>query len=435
MAAEYGGAEYIEPLFDALWPAMSKRARHPVTGATISKPIELAPKAGLLNAYLYDPEVVMIWSKAMTYSHLSVWRDYINASPRRFAVISPSDKGREDQLAMLPSIPMWTEDTGFDPLKFVPAAASCRAALYPTNDRRNVPFMVHLPHLAHAHINHGDSDKASNASRFALAYDFVFVADPHAVSRFADANVPIQPDRILPVGASVIPGVEYRPDTSLQNVLYAPTFEGWNDATNFSSLGRAKAAMIEFAESHKQPLGMRPHHATGGRLKAYAATAKTLRSHATTLPNDKVQQFNWADVLVADVSGVTSEFLYTGKPIVIPVSKTGWLIRHIKSAKLHKFCYLWDYKEIGLGEFLASIADDPLRRARLARRRALYLNSETFEQSAALFERAVGYVMTTAEFRQDRHPKRTWEPSLEPDLGDLAAIGQRVREGSLVLRA
>lgn len=435
MSVPFDDEGAIAALWNALAPAI--QPRHPVSGVAFDPPASLVEQAGLLNAYLYDPEVVLVWSKTMTYAHLAVWRDYINASRRRFAIVCPSDKGNRRETDRVPSTPFWPADTGFDPLRFLPAAPSLQVLLYSTNDRKNYPFLVYLPTYMHVNIGHGDSDKLSSANRFVTAYDALIVADRHAIDRFIAADVPIPLDRFLPIGASVVDGAAFRPDPKpLRNVLYAPTFEGWTEEANFCSVDRIAGRLREFLAAANDRLIVRGHHAIGNRLPAYKETLKEIAEDAYSVGKDKAAQFNWSDVMICDVSGVLSEYLFTGRPIVIPAAAGDLLVlNQARAAGLDRYCYLWPHDEIGLDDFLISIAHDPKRAERLTRRDALYQGVTSFAEASALFDRAITFLMETHHFRRARSTLdrvvQAAAPVLPPELEVLA---ERVRSGEIVLR-
>jgi CDP-glycerol glycerophosphotransferase (TagB/SpsB family) len=114
-------------------------------------------------------------------------------------------------------------------------------------------------------------------------------------------------------------------------VLYAPTWTGHFADTNYCSLPVAEPLIRELLE-HKATIILRPHPYTSSdpesvrqlaRLEELLAVdqARYGRNHvwgaAATSGMSIVECFNRADAMVADVSSVISDFLYSGKPFVI----------------------------------------------------------------------------------------------------------------------
>lgn len=427
----------IDRLFDFYQPALKLAGRNPNTGASYKMPKSRRGKAQLLNFYLYNPQVVFFWSDIITFAHVNIWIDYIKASRFRFAICGPSLKGKTLEAAGLDNVPVFAWDEGFEPKGFLQTGRDLASIFFTVNRASNSTYIATLPQYLHVHIHHGDSDKAGSFSRLDMLYDHLIVADGNAVDRFRRAHIPIPPERFLATGGSVIPGVEVRQTKEpIRRILYAPTFEGWSAATNFGSVVRAGDRLADHIAADPSSVVVRAHYASGARQPAYKEKVKALSRAAQGGQKTKRDQFNWSDALLADVSGVLSEYLFTGKPIITPVSAADeWIRAHMKAHGLLKYVYLWDYKKQSLDEFLASIADDPLRPARERRRKKLYLGVESFKESARLFDEVIQLIvlrhrmkrtLATANFetRQDD----------EPDDPALAAIAREIAAGEAMLR-
>jgi hypothetical protein len=253
---------------------------------------------------------------------------------------------------------------------------SSRVALYPANTLKNM-HLLREPGIKHVFIGHGDSDKVSSINPFTRVYDEVWVAGRAARDRWARARVGVRDEAIVEVGRpqldAVHPGgsaVRSGPLT----VLYAPTWEGWNDDKFFSSITRMGPRLVRAlldmdpavrviykphpftgtrdpraARSHEQIVAMLS--AANSEPSALAhdpqltalttelegsdlavADARKLGAawsdrYWTALPESQhvvvsgprptlYECFDHADVLVSDVSSVVSDFLASGKPYV-----------------------------------------------------------------------------------------------------------------------
>jgi hypothetical protein len=100
--------------------------------------------------------------------------------------------------------------------------------LYPANSRENATSLRHRE-MQHYFINHGESDKVVNQSKFLMAYDKLLVAGPMAKSRLEMAGLPLRDNQVEFVGR---PQLEIFLEKNCQfgpvrNVLYAPTWDGF----------------------------------------------------------------------------------------------------------------------------------------------------------------------------------------------------------------
>jgi hypothetical protein len=206
---------------------------------------------------------------------------------------------------------------------------SVRVALYPAFGDRNAQLMRD-PRLAHVMILHGDSDKASSFNAIARSYDEIWVAGEVGIERYWDAGIDIPRSRFVIVGRPQVEGLAQGPLAQEPKVvLYAPTFEGYFDQNNYTSLAKMGPALAEWLVTRcpEAELWFKPHPSTGilipSMLGARGEVARILRqggdSNAVISDpgypiNDCLQR---ADVLVSDVSSVVTDFLYTERPIVV----------------------------------------------------------------------------------------------------------------------
>lgn len=259
---------------------------------------------------------------------------------------------------------------------------SARVALYAANTSKNL-HMLREPGVKHVFIGHGDSDKVSSINPFVRVYDQVWVAGRAARDRWSRAAVGVRDEAVVEVGRPQLDVVTLDPDRppapasvastgAPMTVLYAPTWEGWNDDTFFSSITQMGPRLVAMLlESHPDVrIIYKPHPFTGTRDKQAESAHRQIMARLAKAnvaapgvgaprqddaaapaprPGEPAQEsrrraaewaaewwaarsgshvvvaaggptlydcFNHADVLVADVSSVVSDFLASAKPYV-----------------------------------------------------------------------------------------------------------------------
>lgn len=407
-----------------------------LTNKAIPLPKSLEQKKQLLNYFLYQPEFVMVWSDTMTYAHLDVWKNLINSSKYKFAITAPSMKGRNyDKIGLL-NTPFYAWDEGFKPHNFLNVNSNLVSFFYFVNKAKNIKFITKYRDKLHVHFHHGDSDKAGSANRSEQIFDYLVVTDKNSIQRYHEKGILFDYDKFLPLGGIVLPGVKFfdKPSTNIKRILYAPTFEGWSEDQNFSSVKRSYEALKAY---NPEWLLVRGHHSIGTRNPDFKDILKELSSRNTQKIKDKESQFNWSDAIISDISGVTSEYLFTGKPIIIPIdSEVSWIYDYFSKTVMKNFCYVWDYKKYSLLEFLKSISDDPLYEERIKRRNQLYLGINNFSESLTLFENTLQYLKTKYTYKKILNddtfilPKET-NIKLSNSI-ELKNIVEEISQGNLV---
>jgi hypothetical protein len=435
--------DIVQRLWEHYEPALTELLVSQRTGAPVSMPADLNSKAQLLSFVLYDPHIALVWGDELAYSQLEIWRPYILASKRRIVTLSRALK-REGPVPGLKRTPSYSFKAGF-PISAGYAASSLSALIYITDKNENLGLMRAYPGLIHVCGHHGDSEKHSSFSRLPAAYDFLLVADAHSMMRYIRSDIHMATNRMIPIGNTVVADVEFTEERSeFSRLLYAPTFEGYSDSANFSSLKSGGASIAAWQDGTSRIALLRPHPGTGKRLPDYRTIATEFPKPAIASEiKGKAKQFNWSDFLVADISGVTSEYLFTGKPIVIPISESdGWKHDYVNGTNLKDYIYMWDYKKESLNHFVQAIKSDPLRDARLARRSSLYAGAKTFADSSALFEQALGYFIQAHRWhrlRQGAQADSAGNVPLRrrplPKSAELSELVKNIIKGKVALKA
>jgi hypothetical protein len=206
-----------------------------------------------------------------------------------------------------------------------------RVAMYTANVGKTI-HMLREPGVRHVFIGHGDSDKTASFNPFSRVYSEVWVAGPAGRDRYRRAGVGVRDEDIVEVGRPQLDGITVATgligDREL-TVLYAPTWEGWTGDPAHTSLIRTGPALAErLVGFPKIRVIYKPHPFTGTVSTAAAAADARIRatlsraggSHRTIVgPSPTLYDcFNDADLLVADISSVLSDFIYSEKAYVVP---------------------------------------------------------------------------------------------------------------------
>src|SRR5699024_7020044 len=102
--------------------------------------------------------------------------------------------------------------------------------------------------LNHFFINHGESDKAVNQSKLLMAYDRILVGGPLAERRLRSAGLPVRPGQVIHVGrpqAEMLLRERRATTGAIRTILYAPTWEGFKESVDYSSIGRFSHQMLQ----------------------------------------------------------------------------------------------------------------------------------------------------------------------------------------------
>jgi hypothetical protein len=308
--------------------------------------------------------------------HVNIWGTEINAIGAPWFVI----------LREAHHLKTYDTDT-LPPALFVPtemALANClpahvRAVFYANNGQKNRKMIALYPELTHVQLLHGDSDKPPSYSPLTQNYDLVFVAGQMGIDRYALNGVHIPADKFRIVGRPQVRAIENGAATdegAARRIVYMPTWRGFYEDTQFSSLDRApKIIETLLASDAALELHFKPHplsykdplwpkferdiRAALGRKRSNGNTG-VFREDGTS----PFALYNEAGLLITDISSVMMDYLYSGKPFLV-VQPSGFdasdSVRFPSLAASYRV-------DAGLDNFASQLAaalgDDPLRTAR-----------------------------------------------------------------------
>ncbi|MGM0826331.1 MAG: CDP-glycerol glycerophosphotransferase family protein [Pseudomonadota bacterium] len=225
-------------------------------------------------------------------------------------------------------IPVYFARTQFEVEYALTTVGSVKTVLYPANTMKNVQALRHYE-LNHYFINHGESDKAVNQSKVLMAYDKLLVGGPLAERRLREVGLPLRDDQVIHVGrpqAEVLLDKKNEWDANIKTILYAPTWEGFVEDVNYSSVSELGfKAVTSLLKDEKFNIIFKPHPYTGVRSKDckywLSKINEFCRHHEKAKIYDKMMPIHHAmnecDLLITDISSVLNEFLITDKPIVL----------------------------------------------------------------------------------------------------------------------
>ncbi|GAA0908283.1 hypothetical protein [Streptomyces thermoalcalitolerans] len=161
--------------------------------------------------------------------------------------------------------------------------STVRVALYAANVGKNI-HMLRVPTMKHVFIGHGDSDKIASVNPFSKVYDEVWTAGRAGRDRYAIADVGVRDEDIVEVGRPQLAPIQSWqgvPEGRIPTVLYAPTWEGWDDNPGNTSLMLAGENIVKKLVKADPPVRVlyKPHPFTGTR----SARAKAAHHRITAL--------------------------------------------------------------------------------------------------------------------------------------------------------
>lgn len=368
-------------------------------------------RAGLRSSLEdYAPKFAVYWDVPNGPAYqLSMWLPYLDQINERFVII----------LRTGASFPLVTEMTSTVPVILAKSLTeleetvvpSLTTVFYVNNAARNGHYIRHAE-LTHVQLLHGDSDKAPSYNPVTAMFDKIFVAGQAGIDRYAAHGVHIPADRFEIVGRPqvdrVVQSEEHIGGVEVPHVLYAPTWQGYRGDSNYSSLPHAESLIASLIERGVR-VTFRPHpysyadpasKALLERVKAILAedSERTGRAHVFGKPAEDertiVDCFNEADAMLADVSSVIPDFLFSNKPFAL-VATLPDLDEFVAEFPLASVAYVVDDDLANLNVVLDDLLKrDPIREERI-RARAHYLGDFPPDNYANVFVTAARRLLQT----------------------------------------
>lgn len=344
------------------------------------------------------PNWCLFWAESVKVTQFDIWLPYLRRSRHRYAIAASGDAFPESVRSRVEQLPNVILLKSFAESKpWLRRTQGFRGFLYISTKPENFTVINGFRGSTHVWLGHGESGKAANAFRSASIYDSVFMADYDAIGRFPRAIQRWVGQGACAIGVPIVEGVISDPWTAprpVKTVLYAPTWEGYRDSVDYSSIPEFLPRLIEAVPAlHADGVQViiRAHPGTGHRRPDYRASLEAAFAAGATRGTAKADAFAAADIMISDVSGVVGEFLFTQKPTIMPTSAR--LFSVIKDHKLveeYPWVDLWPTDGLDIRARLAALAsDDPLRRARARAANEKFRGHRTLEAATATFDLAL----------------------------------------------
>lgn len=362
---------------------------------------DAAAKRAFAKVKELAPVFYLHWdAPAEGHYQVTMWVPYLERLGVPFVIIVRSRK-QLDALATRVSAPVLLCVTADEIERSI--LPSVRAVVFVNTALRNAHYL-RFNELRSIQLNHGDSDKPASASRQFRAYDRNLVAGQAAVDRFAHYGVEMPRELVRVVGRPQVEGVEQAAGirAGAPTVLYAPTWAGYFADSNLSSLPYG-VAMVEDLLERGCTIVFRPHAFTprNPELQAQADRIRALlvddnratgRNHlfgaAAESEMSVVDCFNASDAMVADVSSIVSDYLYSEKPFAM-ASAGMPRADFIAAYPVSQAAYVVDPDRTSFhAAFDAMFGDDPMRTERAGLRR-YYLGDFPAEGYSDVFVQAL----------------------------------------------
>jgi hypothetical protein len=212
---------------------------------------------------------------------------------------------------------------------------SVKVVLHPTTANKVFEIM-RLRGLLQVFIGHGDSDKVSSYNPYSKVFDEIWVSGPAGIDRYTALGEGFRADQFVTVGRPQLAEIatvaaDGSTDVAIPRptVLYAPTWEGFLEQSNYSSLASMGVAMVSAMLAMPNPprIVFKPHPSSGHRRpdmrEAQEEIARLLGEAGSdhqvyeTGTVSLYAAFNSADVMITDISSVLTDFLASHKPYIV----------------------------------------------------------------------------------------------------------------------
>ncbi|MFM2030556.1 MAG: hypothetical protein RI927_176 [Actinomycetota bacterium] len=210
---------------------------------------------------------------------------------------------------------------------------SLKLVMYVNNARENTE-VVRFPHLVHAQLMHGDSEKTASFNPVSGMFTKIFVAGQAGVDRYERNGVMVHPAKFEIVGRPQLQAMNVingPVNPERPTVLVAPTWGGSALGEQLSSLSTNPEIVMHLISQGTRVI-FRPHpfckntpegsatikkvqnllaadNAANGSGHIYGAAAET-----QITVNEAA---NLSDMIVSDLSGIMSDWLFSLKPYLL----------------------------------------------------------------------------------------------------------------------
>ncbi|MFF5567072.1 hypothetical protein ACFY7Z_22900 [Streptomyces sp. NPDC012623] len=181
--------------------------------------------------------------------------------------------------------------------------STVRVALYAANVGKNI-HLLRVPTMKHVFIGHGDSDKLASVNPYSKVYDEVWTAGRAGRDRYALADVGVRDEDIVEVGRPQLAPIQPGDGTArnpIPTVLYAPTWEGWDDNPGNTSLLLAGENIVRRLLAAERPVRViyKPHPFTGIRDRKAKDVHERITAMLAEATAARLTEPRWAEAAEA----------------------------------------------------------------------------------------------------------------------------------------
>ncbi len=283
--------------------------------------LELALKSSILAE---APAILHVSDGLGSEFHIDLWLQHLREALGQHVVVVVRVAALFDAIKARPDVDCIFVRDGRDAENLAAQCPKLKAIFYASNTGTVIHF-IRLNHLTHVFLGHGDSEKAASCHRFFRVYDEVWTAGQAHIDRFTASGLDFLGLNFRVVGRPMLRGLlKERPTAATGRFLYLPTWEGYQDSQNYSSLPCAPALLERVADLTDRFPVVKFHPLTGTQKKEppyREATLKTcfLESEIDIRPRSQAIAgiIHEVDFLISDISSVITDFLATLKPIFV----------------------------------------------------------------------------------------------------------------------
>jgi len=232
-----------------------------------------------------------------------------------------------------------------------------KTVFYTSSTGNNI-HLVRFEHMKHIFIGHGDSDKASSANKALRLYDEIWTAGQAHIDRFKNSGFETNHIQFKQVGRPssyhVIKAAGKPWTERSLRVLYLPTWEGFVEEANYSSIEHVMQMMREVAPLFNDSMSVKFHPLTGSREKMFESIdaqfvelkAKhnlNILSYTKEVSIDSI--LNLYNIFICDISAVVTECLAANGPIFVYIPKNKDLNIAQSEMRYEDYCYTFSSVE------------------------------------------------------------------------------------------
>ena len=268
----------------------------------------------------------------------------------------------------------------------------------------NAPYnsdAAKYPGIVHVQLLHGDSEKTASFNPATGMFTKIFVSGQAAIDRYERNGVLIRKEKFVLVGRPQLADIKVASKTAgkRKTVLIAPTWGGSADGEVYTSLGLAPAYTRELIRlghrvvfrphpfSHRDPVDRAIIEQVWELLKADGRDH--LFGDAAERERTVSQVVNLSDVLISDLSGIVSDWLYSLKPYLL-VSMDESPTKFTKRYPIAEGGHVLTQKDALTNELLN---DEKSLAAKRKKIRAYYIAGADTQKADALFMKATKAIL------------------------------------------